>query len=149
MVFLGVSELESGGIEIIRDVRAIDDDLCISCTTSEPDLDAAVQAMKHRVFDYLRHPIEEEVLAQVVRDAIKEHGLLANVEDRRNNLVGERVRTRRHELGLTLRQVANRTNLSVSLISQIELDRSATSVLTLYKPATALGVRIPYFFQTV
>ncbi len=37
----------------------------------------------------------------------------------------------------------------MSLISQIELGRSAASVLTLYKLATALGVRIPYFFQTV
>lgn len=149
MVFLDVSELDGGGVSAIREVRGIDDDLCIICTTREPDLDAAVAAMKHRVFDYLQHPVESGALKQVVGDAIKEHGLLANIEDRLNNLVGERVRIRRHELGLTLRQVANRTTLSVSLISQIELGRSAASVLTLYKLATALGVRIPYFFQTV
>jgi DNA-binding NtrC family response regulator len=149
MVFLDVSELDGGGVSAIREVRGIDDDLCIICTTREPDLDAAVAAMKHRVFDYLQHPVETGALKQVVGDAIKEHGLLANIEDRLNNMVGERVRVRRHELGLTLRQVANRTTLSVSLISQIELGRSAASVLTLYKLATALGVRIPYFFQTV
>lgn len=149
MVFLDVSELDGGGVSAIREVRGIDDDLCIICTTREPDLDAAVAAMKHRVFDYLQHPVEAGALKQVVGDAIKEHGLLANIEDRLNNLVGERVRVRRHELGLTLRQVANRTALSVSLISQIELGRSAASVLTLYKLATALGVPIPYFFQTV
>ena len=54
-----------------------------------------------------------------------------------------------HELGLTLKQLANRTALSVSLISQIELGRSAASVLSLYKLATALDVPMAYFFQSV
>ena len=52
-----------------------------------------------------------------------------------------------HEMGLTLKQVANRTGLSVSLISQIELGKSAASLLTLYKLSTALGVKMTHFFE--
>ena len=50
---------------------------------------------------------------------------------------------------LTLKQLANRTGLSVSLISQIELGKSAASMATLYKLAGALQVPMTYFFETV
>ena len=105
--------------------------------------------MKHRAFDYLQKPVTEEVLLPRLRAAIKEHGLLVNVEERLNARIGKHVRGRRHELGLTLKQLSNRTALSVSLISQIELGRSAASVLTLYKLATALDVPTAFFFQSV
>ena len=51
--------------------------------------------------------------------------------------------------GLTLKQTANRTGLSVSLISQIELGKSAASMSTLHKLATALQVKMTYFFETL
>ena len=62
---------------------------------------------------------------------------------------GSRLRERRTAEQLTLRQLANRTGLSVSLISQIELGKSAASMSTLHKLATALQVRMTYFFETV
>ena len=117
--------------------------------TDEPSVETAVATMKHRAFDYLEKPCPTEQLRNVMRAAIKEHGLLVDVEERLNEAVGERIRSRRHELGLTLKQVANRTGLSVSLISQIELGKSAASMSTLHKLATALGVPMTYFFETV
>ena len=45
--------------------------------------------------------------------------------------------------------LANRTGLSVSLISQIELGKSAASMSTMHKLATALQVRMTYFFETL
>ena len=136
-------------MDVLREIRAIDDDLCVICLTDAPSVESAVETMKHRAFDYLQKPVTEQVLLPRVQAAIKEHGLLVNVEERLNARIGQRVRARRHELGLTLKQLANRTALSVSLISQIELGRSAASVLTLYKLATALDVPMGYFFQSV
>jgi DNA-binding NtrC family response regulator len=115
--------------------------------TGQPSVETAVATMKHRAFDYLKKPLEMGELRPVLRDAIREHGLLVDVEKQLNSMVGERARTRRHEIGLTLKQVANRTGLSVSLISQVELGKSAASVLTLHKLATALGVKMTYFFE--
>ena len=60
-----------------------------------------------------------------------------------------RIRAKRHEAELTLKQLANRTGLSVSLISQIELGKSAASMSTLHKLANALQIRMTYFFETV
>jgi len=149
MVFLGLAEQAGSSVEVLREIRALDDDLCVICLTDAPSVESAVETMKHRAFDYLQKPVSEEVLLPRLRAAIKEHGLLVNVEERLNARIGRHVRRRRHELGLTLKQLANRTALSVSLISQIELGRSAASVLSLYKLATALDVPMAYFFQSV
>ena len=48
--------------------------------------------------------------------------------------------------GLTLKQMARRTNLSVSLLSQIERAESSASISSLYKIASALDVRIQDLF---
>ena len=80
---------------------------------------------------------------------VKEKGLLVDLESRLNQEVGRRLRERRTGEALTLKQLANRTGLSVSLISQIELGKSAASMSTLHKLATALQVRMTYFFDTI
>ena len=109
----------------------------------------AVAAMKQQAFNYLRKPVEVEVLRTVLRNAIQEKGLLVDLEKQLNFEVGRRIRELRHSRPLTLKQLANRTGLSVSLISQIELGKSAASMSTLHKLATALGTRMTYFFETV
>jgi DNA-binding NtrC family response regulator len=147
MVLLDLGEPEVDGVSVLEKIRCVDDDLCVICMTGRPSVETAVATMKHRAFDYLKKPLEIGELRPVLRDAIREHGLLVGVEKRLNAMVGERARTRRHEMELTLKQVANRTGLSVSLISQIELGKSAASVLTLYKLSTALGIKMTYFFE--
>ena len=149
MVLLDLGEPGADGVELLQKIRSVDDDLCVICMTGKPSVETAVATMKHRAFDYLKKPFEIGQLRPVLRDAIRQHGLLVNVEKRLNAMVGERARTRRHEMGLTLKQVANRTGLSVSLISQIELGKSAASVLTLYKLSTALGVKMTHFFEKI
>ncbi len=86
---------------------------------------------------------------QAVAEAIKAKGLHVDQDTRLNVEVGRRIRERRHACPLTLKQLANRTGLSVSLISQIELGKSAASVSTLRRVSTALGVRMSHFFETV
>jgi transcriptional regulator with XRE-family HTH domain len=90
-----------------------------------------------------------EELRMVIQAAIREKGLLVDLETKLNQVVGGRLRDRRTTLGLTLKQLANRTGLSVSLISQIELGKSAASMSTLHKLATALQVKMTYFFETL
>ena len=56
--------------------------------------------------------------------------------------IGERLRERRHELGLSLRELADRLGVSPSLISQIERGRANPSVSTLYALVAELGVSL-------
>jgi transcriptional regulator with XRE-family HTH domain len=56
--------------------------------------------------------------------------------------IGEALRVRRHELGWSLRDLADRLGCSPSLISQIERGRANPSVATLYSIVQALDVSL-------
>jgi transcriptional regulator with XRE-family HTH domain len=56
--------------------------------------------------------------------------------------IGTRLRTRREQLGLSLRDIAGRVGVSASLISQIERDKVNPSVSTLWALVTELGLRM-------
>jgi len=148
LIILDVSP-GAGGTEALAAIRGFDDDICVIATTGVASVEAAVATMKHQAFHYLQKPIEDEEVLMVVEEAIKDRGLLVDLETHLNAEVGRRTRDKRHESELTLKQLANRTGLSVSLISQIELGKSAASMSTMHKLAAALGVRMTYFFETL
>jgi len=56
--------------------------------------------------------------------------------------IGEQLRARRHELGWSLRELADRLGVSPSLISQIERGRANPSVSTLYSIVQALDISL-------
>jgi len=149
MVILDVSPPESRGIDLLERIRRADSDIFVIAMTGLPTVDAAVRTLKNQAFDYLQKPLEVDELRAVVQSAIREKGLLVDLETRLNQVVGKRLREKRSAAQLTLKQLANRTGLSVSLISQIELGKSAASMSTLHKLATALQIRMTYFFDTV
>lgn len=149
LVLLDVSPPEDAGIELLQRIRRADSDICVVAMTALPTVAAAVRTLKIQAFDYLEKPLEMEELRAVINAAIRDKGLLVDLESRLNQVVGRRLRERRTAGELTLKQVANRTGLSVSLISQIELGKSAASMSTLHKLATALQVKMTYFFETI
>jgi len=149
LVLLDVSPPADRGVDLLQQIRTVDSDLCVIAMTALPTVEVAVRTLKHQAFDYLQKPIAAEELRAVVQQAIRDKGLLVDIETRLNQVVGHRLRERRKGLDLTLKQLANRTGLSVSLISQIELGKSAASMSTLHKLATALGIRMTYFFETI
>jgi DNA-binding NtrC family response regulator len=149
LAMLDVSPPADGGVDLLERIRQADSDLCVICMTAMPTVDVAVRTLKRQAFDYIQKPIMPEEVQAVIKAAIKEKGLLVDLESRLNLEVGSRLRERRNGDGLTLKQLANRTGLSVSLISQIELGKSAASMSTLHKLATALQVKMTYFFETI
>jgi DNA-binding response OmpR family regulator len=149
LVLLDVSPPEPGGLDLMQQIRDADSDVCVIAMTGLASVEAAVRTLKSQAFDYLQKPLEMEELQAVIKAAIREKGLLVDLETRLNQVVGGRLREQRTQAGLTLKQLANRTGLSVSLISQIELGKSAASMSTLHKLATALQVKMTYFFETL
>jgi DNA-binding NtrC family response regulator len=137
------------GEELLRRIRAVDSDICIIIYTGYPSVDSAVETMKQQVFDYIKKPFNIEDFRAVIRKAVQEKGLIVSPEIRLNQEIGQKIRTLRKKKNLTLKQLANRTGLSVSLISQIELAKTSASVSTLYKIACALGIKIGYFFSDI
>ena len=149
LVIMDVSPPADPGVELLERIRATDSDLCVIAMTAMPSVEVAVRTLKRQAFDYLQKPLEPMEVRAVIEAAIREKGLLVDIETRLNLIVGGRLRELRQAGGLTLKQLANRTGLSVSLISQIELGKSAASMSTLHKLATALSVKMTFFFETV
>jgi transcriptional regulator with XRE-family HTH domain len=59
--------------------------------------------------------------------------------------LGERIKQRRKELKLSLRQLAEKVDLTASFLSKIELGQSSPSIDSLRKISQELGVPIFYF----
>jgi len=149
LVLLDVRMPQMDGVEFLRKIRSIDPELCVIIMTAYPSVEGAVDSMKADAFDYLLKPFDVDQLRQVIQRAIRERGLLMDAEMRVNQLVGGRIRTIRKERAMTLRQLSNKTVVSVSLLSQIELGKSSPSISSLRKIAAALGVPLSYLFDGV
>ncbi len=149
IVLLDVRMPDLDGVELLRQVRGVDSDVCVIVMTAYPSVESAVDTMKADAFDYLRKPFDLEQLRSVIQRAVREKGLMVDAEERTNQQLGAKIRQLRRDRALTLKQLANKTLLSVSLISQIELGKSAASVSTLRKLATALGVTMSFLFDGI
>ena len=149
IILLDIRMPDLDGVSLLQQIRALDSDVVVIVMTAYPSVESAVETMKADAIDYLRKPFELAHLRQVIQRAAREKGLLVDAEERLNHTIGSRIRALRKERILTLKQLANKTGLSVSLISQIELGKSAASVSTLHKLSAALTVTMSYLFEDV
>jgi DNA-binding NtrC family response regulator len=134
------------GVEVLSRIRKVDSDVAVVIFTGYPSLDTAVQSMKLDAVDYLQKPFDPEEFREVVNRVMRKKGLLRSPEENLHRVIGETVRNLRKEANLTLKQMARRTGLSVSLLSQIERAESSASISSLYKIAVALDVKIQDLF---
>ena len=61
--------------------------------------------------------------------------------------IGQKINDWRKKKRLTLKQLAQKTDLTAGYMSQVENDKASPSISTLKKISTALGVRIIDFFS--
>ncbi|MER3443968.1 MAG: hypothetical protein C4333_07520 [Meiothermus sp.] len=62
--------------------------------------------------------------------------------------LGRMIQNRRKQLGYTLRELAERAELSAPFLSQVEKGSTTPSVASMVKIARALGVPVSYFLDT-
>lgn len=146
LVLLDLMMPRQDGIETLRQLRRVDRDLAVIVVTGYPSLETAVDAMKLDAMDYLRKPFSIEELREVIDRTLQKKGLSRSPEEQLFRAIGDAVRRLRHERALTLKQLAERTGLSISQISQIERAESSPSVSSLYRLAVALDTKIQDLF---
>lgn len=71
----------------------------------------------------------------------------AFLEDAITQAIGTRLREERHRLSLTLQDVADRSGLSLGMISKIENSQTSPSLRTLARLSQALEVPVTTFFR--
>jgi DNA-binding NtrC family response regulator len=146
LVVLDLMMPKLDGVEVLSRIRKVDSDVAVVIFTGYPSLDTAVQSMKLDAVDYLKKPFDPDEFREVVDRVMRKKGLLRSPEENLHRVIGETVRNLRKEANLTLKQMARRTGLSVSLLSQIERAESSASISSLYKIAVALDVKIQDLF---
>lgn len=147
LIILDLKMPEISGEELLKEIRKKDPDISVIILTAFPSVDSAVHALHNHAFDYIKKPFNNNDLRGKVRSALISKGLIFEPDEELNNKIGMKVRELRSKNRLTLKELAARTNLSVSLISQIERAESAASISTLNKIVTALNVKLTVLFE--
>ena len=112
IIILDLKMPRVSGVELLKQIREVDTDICIIIYTGYPSVDTAIETMKNQVFDYIKKPFDIDDFRGVIEKAIKEKGLIMSPEAKVNIEIGNKIRTLRHAKNLTLKQLANRTGLS-------------------------------------
>ena len=138
--------LENFGTSLLEDIRRQDTDLAVVVATAYPKVDTAVASLRAHASNYVQKPFETAEFLKMVREALAQKGLSTDPEAKLHREIGRVIREARTGAELTLKQLARRTALSVSLLSQIERAESSASISSLYKIASALGLRMSELF---
>ena len=146
LVVLDMMMPQMSGTELLREIRKWDDDIAVIVATGYPTVDTAVESLKLTASDYVQKPVEPAAFIETVRNVLSRKGISRDPEADLHLNIGRFIRDERTKQNLTLKQLARRTGLSVSLLSQIERAESSASISSLYKIAAALKVQMGELF---
>lgn len=146
VVVLDIMMPNLNGMELLEEIRRFDNDIDVIIFTGNPTVQTAVQSLKLKVSDYIQKPFDIAYFNTSLERILREKGLLTDPEETLLISIGHNIRKTRKDRQLTLKQVARRTGLSVSLLSQIERAESSASVSSLYKIARALDCKLTSLF---
>jgi two-component system OmpR family response regulator len=146
IIVLDVMMPKLDGIEVLKRIRKVDTDIAVVMFTGFPNLESAVASMKLDAVDYIKKPFNVDEFREVLARVMRKKGLSRTPEEQLHKVIGDTIRHLRKDKDLTLKQMARRTGLSVSLLSQIERAESSASISSLYKIAAALESRIQDLF---
>jgi DNA-binding NtrC family response regulator len=137
------------GVEFVERLAEVDKRITPIMMTAYPDVETAAAAMRGGGRDYITKPFRQEELLAAVERVAREKGLIYTSEDEFNQLIGQRIRQERLNQNLTLRQLSQRTKLTTSQLSQVELGKNAASLWSLAKISSAMGKQVSEILQGI
>ena len=99
------------GLDLLAQIRAVDDDIAVIILTGYPSLETATASIQHEVSAYIHKPFTPAEFRDVIARIAKKKGLVLRREDELHAAIGRQIRDLRKARGLTLKQMARRTNL--------------------------------------
>jgi DNA-binding response OmpR family regulator len=146
LIVLDMMMPQMSGAEVLQQIRKVDSDVAVVVATAYPAVETAVASLKAQASDYVKKPIDAPAFLSAVQAALARKGLSKDPEADLHRAIGQTIRDARKLQDLTLKQLARRTGLSVSLLSQIERAESSASISSLYKISSALKIRMAELF---
>jgi DNA-binding NtrC family response regulator len=130
------------GLELVEKIKGEDPRVAPVVMTAYPDVQTAAETMRLGARDYITKPFREEQLLSSIERVSQELGLIYTNEQELNRLIGQRIRQERLKQSLTLRQLSERSELTTSQLSQVELGKNAASVWALARISGSLGKQL-------
>ena len=147
IIILDMKMPQISGTELLKEIKSKYPNSCVIILTGYPSFKTAVETMKLDAFDYLKKPFDLNDLRKALNNAQKTYCLIGSSKDRLKSSVGKKLKSIRKSKKITQKQLAIRTSLSPSLLSQIENGQIAASLTTLDKLAAALNIKMSYFLD--
>jgi DNA-binding NtrC family response regulator len=119
IVVLDLMMPKVSGLDLLAQIRAVDDDIAVIILTGYPSLETASASIAHEVSAYIHKPFTPAEFRDVIARIAKKKGLVLRREDELHAAIGRQIRDLRKTRGLTLKQMARRTN---SLLAQVARD---------------------------
>jgi len=146
LIILDIMMPKLSGMDLLGQIRTFDEDVSIVILTGYPSVETAADSIGYGVSAYLKKPFSIDDLRTILFKIAQKKGLLLEKEGELHRIIGDSIRRMRKSKGLTLKQLARRTQLSISLLSQIERGESSPSISSLYKIAIALSMKMSQLF---
>lgn len=139
VVLLDINMGRTRGEAVLAELRRRWPKLCVIVVTGYPSMDSMRQTFKHDAFDYLAKPFSIDELKRVLSQAASSLGLGQRPHDRLRLELGRQIRLARTERAWTLKDLSERSGISVSQLSSIERGTHLPSLESLVDIASALG----------
>jgi two-component system response regulator PilR (NtrC family)/two-component system response regulator HydG len=110
------------GLDLLREVRAVEPSLCVIIITGFGSIDTAIRAVKQGAYDYLPKPFETDHLLLIIDKALSERALRSEVvrlreevsrRDRLDNIIG-RSPAMQEVFGLIRRMAGSPANVLIT-----------------------------------
>jgi DNA-binding NtrC family response regulator len=141
VVLLDMKMGEHRGDRILEQVLVKWPGICVVIVTGYPSLEDMRATFKLNVFDYLAKPFSLAQLRQVLANAAEAFGLGRVLQDKLREKLGHRIRLLRAERDWSLKDLAERSRLSVSQISSIERGANLPSMESLLSLSRAFDLK--------
>lgn len=147
IIILDIVMPKKDGIEVLKDIRKRDKNVCIIMLSAYPTIERTFEAIRENVFEFITKPFESKDFFAVLARAEAQYGLVTDLYQLTINQISTRLSSLRKEKKISLRHLANMAGISTSLIYQIEHAETAPSIATLSKLSSALQTEMSYFFE--
>ena len=134
------------GLDLLGQIRSLDEHIPVIAVTGSPSLDSISATIQLGVSAYLAHPITPGELRDAIARIVTKKSFVLRREEDLHVAIGQQIRDMREALGLTLKEMSRRTNIPMSLLSQIERAEVSSSLAGLFKIATVLHLRLTSLF---
>ena len=130
------------GEEGITELKRYNPEAAIVIITGYPSVESAVNTLKLGAEDYIKKPFDNQGIIDLINKIARKNNLLTDIDDYIAETVGGRLKKLRKSQKMTLKDLSDKIDLSISLCSQIENGKVMPSLLTLYKICKGLNTKL-------